>query len=312
MSMHRFVVAIVLACISFGTSSAQETIAAWDLFRQSGDQEFTPASESSLGVTGIDMVRGGGLNPTAGNNSFNSNGWALNGPDTDTEVNEDAFVEIGFDTDIDIAVDLAELVIGSRSSGSGPSEIGIFTSLDDFTEPFATIEQFGSSFANTTIDISDLGIVTGEFRMRFMNVGGDTTADRDRIGDMDEQSTWRITDFRSEEGQFSDTRLTGALVAIEPMQCMPVNALLGDLDGNGTVEFLDFLELADNFGQEGTYEEGDINCNGTVEFLDFLELAENFGKTLEDVAAAAVPEPSALSLMLSTLFLGCLVRRKRV
>ena len=90
---------------------------------------------------------------------------------------------------------------------------------------------------------------------------------------------------------------------------IPDGVIPGDLDGDGGVQFLDFLIFAGNFGQEvSTYEEGDINCNGTVDFLDFLVLAENFGTSVQ---AAAVPEPTALSLCFVAATLGLLTMRVR-
>ena len=60
-----------------------------------------------------------------------------------------------------------------------------------------------------------------------------------------------------------------------------MNTLPGDLDGDGTVAFEDFLALAANFGTDvDEYASGDVNCDGTVAFDDFLALAENFGQSL--------------------------------
>ena len=83
----------------------------------------------------------------------------------------------------------------------------------------------------------------------------------------------------------------------------------GDLDGNGTVNFDDFLILSSNFGLEvGSCAEGDIDGSGTVDFNDFLTLSGNFGNA---VAAASVPEPSSsLILALGAMLLG-VVRRRR-
>ena len=83
----------------------------------------------------------------------------------------------------------------------------------------------------------------------------------------------------------------------------------GDLDGNGRVEFADFLLLSANFGNDVTsHMNGDIDCNGKVEFADFLVLSGNFGQ--EVGGAQAVPEPSAGGLLLfAILLIG--VRRKR-
>ena len=85
----------------------------------------------------------------------------------------------------------------------------------------------------------------------------------------------------------------------------------GDLDGNGKVEFADFLILSGNFGNDVSgagHEQGDIDCNGKVEFADFLVLSGNFGK---DVGGAqSVPEPTGLAL-LSIAGLACGMFRRR-
>ena len=85
----------------------------------------------------------------------------------------------------------------------------------------------------------------------------------------------------------------------------------GDLDGNGKVEFADFLILSGNFGNEvDDHTGGDIDCNGKVEFADFLVLSGNFGN---DVAAAqSVPEPAGFALFgFASLLIGCLRSRRK-
>lgn len=94
---------------------------------------------------------------------------------------------------------------------------------------------------------------------------------------------------------------------VDPPACNPNTQ--GDLDGNGTVEFADFLTLSANFGNAGTHSDGDIDCNGTVEFADFLTLSANFGNTV-GAGAASVPEP-ATGLMILIGTLGMLKFRKR-
>ena len=84
----------------------------------------------------------------------------------------------------------------------------------------------------------------------------------------------------------------------------------GDLDGNGVVEFADFLILSGNFGtQVSSHAEGDIDCNGTVEFADFLELSGNFG--MEVGGTQAVPEPTSSAILcLAGLFIAHLRPRR--
>lgn len=68
----------------------------------------------------------------------------------------------------------------------------------------------------------------------------------------------------------------------------------GDFDGNGKVEFADFLVMSATFGTEAGADQGDVDCNGRVEFADFLVLSANFGQ--EVGAVSAVPEPHSFLL----------------
>ena len=98
-------------------------------------------------------------------------------------------------------------------------------------------------------------------------------------------------------------------VFVEPVTCsIPEGGIPGDLDGDGTVAFADFLALSTNFGQtDQPYENGDIDCDGTIAFADFLTMSSNFGQT---AAAASVPEPSSVLMLLCGLA-GLTVRRRR-
>lgn len=98
-----------------------------------------------------------------------------------------------------------------------------------------------------------------------------------------------------------------------PAPCAPLNALAGDLDGDGSVGFPDFLALSANFGSSvNSYSDGDVDCDGTVGFPDFLALSANFGSSLGATAAstASVPEPSGVLLAFIGI-LGMLKFRKR-
>ena len=86
--------------------------------------------------------------------------------------------------------------------------------------------------------------------------------------------------------------------------------LPGDFDFSGDVSFLDFLTLANGFGERGHYGKGDANCDGSVGFLDFLALANNFGKSAA-ASATAVPEPKGVTLVGFGVFLLPLARRRR-
>ena len=66
----------------------------------------------------------------------------------------------------------------------------------------------------------------------------------------------------------------------------------GDADGNGKVNFDDYLVLESSFGTNVTKGTGaDFDGNGTVNFDDYLVLEANFG------TGTAVPEPMTMSLL---------------
>lgn len=84
---------------------------------------------------------------------------------------------------------------------------------------------------------------------------------------------------------------------------------LGDIDGDGSVAFNDFLVLSANFGQDVvTNSLGDIDCNGTVEFADFLILSSNY----ETNELSNVPEPTANALLLLVLTGFCRMHTRRM
>jgi hypothetical protein len=65
-----------------------------------------------------------------------------------------------------------------------------------------------------------------------------------------------------------------SLAAVEVVPSIP-----GDLDGNGAVEFADFVTLSNNFDQRVLRRsQGDLDGDRRVEFSDFVILASNYGK----------------------------------
>jgi|GEM_PF-3395131 len=95
-------------------------------------------------------------------------------------------------------------------------------------------------------------------------------------------------------------------IADEPT-CVPGN---GDIDGNGQVEFADFLIMSTNFGQAADSAGGDIDCNGTVEFADFLVLSNVFGQAV-GAETSLVPEPNASAMLFMALTVFSISRKTR-
>ncbi|MEM6749954.1 MAG: family 16 glycosylhydrolase [Planctomycetota bacterium] len=79
--------------------------------------------------------------------------------------------------------------------------------------------------------------------------------------------------------------------------------LVGDANGDGVVDLLDFDTLAQNFGGFGTLGAGDFNEDGVIDLLDFDLLAQNFGAGASAALPGTVPEPASLATLASlTLF----------
>ena len=66
---------------------------------------------------------------------------------------------------------------------------------------------------------------------------------------------------------------------VQVLQDAEGNTILGDFDGNATVNFDDFFIFADNFGKDDFDEPTDLDGSGSVNFDDFFIFADNFGKS---------------------------------
>lgn len=60
---------------------------------------------------------------------------------------------------------------------------------------------------------------------------------------------------------------------------LPIDPVPGDSNGDGKVDFIDYLNIANNFGKDNdvSYFDGDFDIDGDVDFQDFLVIANNFG-----------------------------------
>jgi rhamnogalacturonan endolyase len=96
-----------------------------------------------------------------------------------------------------------------------------------------------------------------------------------------------------------------------------VNALAGDANLDGLVNFDDLLALAAKYGQlaNQTWLNGDFDENGTVNFDDLLLLASNYNTAAASApgwsAATLIPEPASTAAAAITLT-SVLMRRRRL
>jgi len=72
---------------------------------------------------------------------------------------------------------------------------------------------------------------------------------------------------------------TGSPIDVTVVQAKRI-LLVGDCDGNGKVDYADFVTLKSNFGRTGMgWAQGDFDGNNKVDYTDFVSLKANFGKT---------------------------------
>ena len=85
--------------------------------------------------------------------------------------------------------------------------------------------------------------------------------------------------------------------------------LTGDLDGDGDVDFADFIALSKNFGLSvDPYANGDLDGDGIVAAADLTLLKQQLGTRLES-GLQVVPEPTSLALL--GLLAPAAARRRR-
>ena len=87
--------------------------------------------------------------------------------------------------------------------------------------------------------------------------------------------------------------------------------MLGDYNGNGSVDAADYTIWKDNFGSNVAPGSGaDGNNNGVIDAADYTVWKDNFGNSLGNASVASVPEPASVCLMtLAMLALTGLRRR---
>ena len=89
---------------------------------------------------------------------------------------------------------------------------------------------------------------------------------------------------------------------------LAVDITPGDFNGDDVVDASDFAILAENFDTGTSFENGDINFDGRVDLRDFAQFRAIFNS--QAPGAAAVPEPNGFVLVVSSVLLVSLVRRR--
>jgi hypothetical protein len=106
--------------------------------------------------------------------------------------------------------------------------------------------------------------------------------------------------------------LTGKLTKFK-LEMSDVAQVLGDVDGNGVVNDVDFGIIRDHLFQTGTRTQGDLTGDGLVDFSDFRQWKTAVGSGAGAGASfeAAVPEPASVLLALIATAVGSIAGQRR-
>ena len=173
-----------VCCAAISGSGHAAVIASWNMVGQNGSQATTIGTGPSQ-VGNVTMERGRGLSGYEKSDSMNTRGW-------DSESADD-YIEFGFTVDAGWAVQLEKLLIGTRSSATGPGTLGLYTSVDGFANSIATLIEPAdldtNEYLSSEISLTGLPEVTGSFRVRIIEIGN---LQADGVGTTASTGTFRV------------------------------------------------------------------------------------------------------------------------
>ncbi|UJP64503.1 T9SS-dependent choice-of-anchor J family protein [Mongoliitalea daihaiensis] len=187
------------------------TLASWDFAGQPGNQAST-TGVGSESISAIDFTRGTGVTPTAAANSISGSAWSV------SDVND--YFAFGITIEDGFEAKLSQLILATRSSGTGPGRLALRYSVDNFTSNLATWSNSGTAFSNETLDLSALETLTGSVEFRIypnedINANGATG--------IANAGTLRVANFAEGGGVFSPVRFLG--IVTEEEQPEPITLI---------------------------------------------------------------------------------------
>lgn len=187
--------------INEDTPPVNPALVTWDFTGEPGNQVFT-AGTGSDHMVALNFTRGADLNPSAANNSISASGW---------DAGDARYFSFGFEVEEGFAVSLENLVIASRSSNTGPGELALRYSVDNFSADLATWIQSGTNFNNQIIDLSSLSNLTGTVEFRIVNTSNVSAAG----GTIGSGGTFRINNYL-QDGIFTPVTFNGTVSELPP------------------------------------------------------------------------------------------------
>lgn len=174
-------------------------LATWDFTGEPGNQASTSGSGSD-NVTAISFTRGSGITPTTAGNSISGSAWSV------SDAND--YFSFGLEISEGFEAELAQLIIATRSSATGPGRLALRYSADDFASDLATWSNVGTAFSNETIDLSELGVLSGTVEFR---VYANEDINANGAPGIAAGGTLRVANFAEGGGIFSPVRFLGTV-----------------------------------------------------------------------------------------------------
>lgn len=195
------ILSIFVAVAMLGVVPATAAVVVDYNFAGAPGNQASTAGTTTLEVTPLDFTRGSGLTATTAANSISSSGW-------NTLVADDYF-SFGFDVNPGFFANLESISLSTRSSGTGPGFLSVYSSLDGFTSALFSFTQTGTVTTTAAYDVSSLTGLTGpvEFRILADNA---TSAGGGTIG---AAGTFRVNSA-SIEGQVTAVPEPGSVLAL--------------------------------------------------------------------------------------------------
>ncbi|MFO0951121.1 MAG: hypothetical protein U0835_08215 [Isosphaeraceae bacterium] len=193
--------------LTTSTIAHAQSLAAWDLSGQPGTQTSNVVTFTAAGIAGVNLTAGSGLSPNAGANSMNAAGW------NDLNVND--YFQFGFTNNTGTVVAVNQILLGTRSSNTGPGLVNVSYSTNGFSTStlLSQINQSpGSNFVNSVIDAAVNVAAGGTFLVRLTSANS-TAANGGAVGST---GTFRITNYFSGGTDTGSFRITGNAITAVP------------------------------------------------------------------------------------------------
>ena len=162
---------LILAATVLGSTASAATVVSWNLTGAAGNEASIAGTSASPFVTALEMTRSAGIVATTAANSISSSGWNTAPPVSGNPADDTEYFSFGFDVYAGTSLSLTSLLIGTRSSATGPGTIGLYYSGNSFSTPIATINQLAEVIVSRSIDLSSLPALTGPVEFRLIEIG---------------------------------------------------------------------------------------------------------------------------------------------